>query len=550
MKILKGERVEINKYKQNGITLIALVVTIVVLLILAGTSIGMLTGEDGIIEKAQEAAFKKEIKDYQETAYLYITSKTALEDGSNEYIVNSRNTETNPNSKFEEQFRTDLNNSEFEKVFKKLKSGYTDKICIYNNEFYYIPISEEKKIQREIKWCFEVGVKVWGYESYDEYNNDVNVQKGEYIEKNGIYVCEPDLTQFNKELTHYVTYDESGNEIISESIKTTTEPEDWYDYNNNEWANIVTISGDKKAYWVWIPRYVYILDQEAQTQKLVKIKFVDTQDYYIDFETKQKTQYPDREPQFDENGYQTNYCLPEAFTWDRGGETERELPGYWVSKYEIAEANKDKGQFYFTSENNAIEIKEVKIYDASASAATKYDIYINNVLKAQDVTIPYTITGLATDTEYRIKAVAKSGGKKIGMIQEEYVKTAQADISTIISPDLTGFNTATTYYVTYDDSGNETRTPITSSAPSNWYDYNNNKWANIVTSNNGKEAYFVWIPRYEYKVKDRFSQIQIRFITKDVTTPSTDYKIPDAFTWDGNPISGYWVSKYEMSEAE
>lgn len=42
--------------QEDGITLIALVVTIVVLLILAAVSIGMLTGENGLITKAQEAA--------------------------------------------------------------------------------------------------------------------------------------------------------------------------------------------------------------------------------------------------------------------------------------------------------------------------------------------------------------------------------------------------------------------------------------------------------------------------------------------------------------
>lgn len=119
--MLNGEQAKINKYKQNGITLVALVVTIVVLLILAGISIGMLTGEDGIIEKAQEAVFKSEIKDYQEAGYLFIASKTALEHGPDEYIINSRNSETNPNSKFEEEFKTELNNTEFEDVFGKLK---------------------------------------------------------------------------------------------------------------------------------------------------------------------------------------------------------------------------------------------------------------------------------------------------------------------------------------------------------------------------------------------------------------------------------------------
>ncbi len=44
-----------SKNKKNGITLIALVVTIVILLILSGVTINMLLGEDGIIRTAQEA---------------------------------------------------------------------------------------------------------------------------------------------------------------------------------------------------------------------------------------------------------------------------------------------------------------------------------------------------------------------------------------------------------------------------------------------------------------------------------------------------------------
>ena len=41
--------------KENGITLIALVITLIVLLILAGVSIAMLTGEDGILTQAKKA---------------------------------------------------------------------------------------------------------------------------------------------------------------------------------------------------------------------------------------------------------------------------------------------------------------------------------------------------------------------------------------------------------------------------------------------------------------------------------------------------------------
>ena len=43
----------------KGITLIALVVTIIVLLILAGVSIAMLTGQNGILNRASQASVAK-----------------------------------------------------------------------------------------------------------------------------------------------------------------------------------------------------------------------------------------------------------------------------------------------------------------------------------------------------------------------------------------------------------------------------------------------------------------------------------------------------------
>ena len=60
MKKQKIRRKENKKMKKNelGITLIALVVTIVVLLILAGVSISLVLGENGIINKAKEAGEK------------------------------------------------------------------------------------------------------------------------------------------------------------------------------------------------------------------------------------------------------------------------------------------------------------------------------------------------------------------------------------------------------------------------------------------------------------------------------------------------------------
>lgn len=52
--------------RQNGITLIALVITIIVLLILAGISIGAITGDNGIINQAQNASDSTERSSWEE----------------------------------------------------------------------------------------------------------------------------------------------------------------------------------------------------------------------------------------------------------------------------------------------------------------------------------------------------------------------------------------------------------------------------------------------------------------------------------------------------
>ena len=65
----------------KGITLIALVITIIVLLILAGVSIAMLTGENGILTQAQNAKKETERAKIIEEVQLDILGKQT-ENGS------------------------------------------------------------------------------------------------------------------------------------------------------------------------------------------------------------------------------------------------------------------------------------------------------------------------------------------------------------------------------------------------------------------------------------------------------------------------------------
>ena len=64
--------------RQNGITLIALVITIIVLLILAGVSISMISGDDGIISRAGEVRTETKAADIKEQIEL-IAANNKLE---------------------------------------------------------------------------------------------------------------------------------------------------------------------------------------------------------------------------------------------------------------------------------------------------------------------------------------------------------------------------------------------------------------------------------------------------------------------------------------
>ena len=73
---------------QKGVTLIALVITIIVLLILAGVSIAMLTGDNGILTQANEAKVtniegrvEEEINLAVQAAKLAAESATAKDSG-------------------------------------------------------------------------------------------------------------------------------------------------------------------------------------------------------------------------------------------------------------------------------------------------------------------------------------------------------------------------------------------------------------------------------------------------------------------------------------
>lgn len=105
-----------------------------------------------------------------------------------------------------------------------------------------------------------------------------------------------------------------------------------------------------------------------------------------------------------------------------------------------------------------------------------------------------------------------------------------------------------------------------------WYDYNNAKWANAIILNNNEEltvgttinendvlAWYVWIPRYRYKLWNSLTDITdsynayengINIIFENglnsITNDDVDkYLTHPAFS---NNLKGFWISKYEISK--
>ena len=382
--------------------------------------------------------------------------------------------------------------------------------------------------------------------------NDVNIINVTALDANGSIVGSmtkkfeltevnpPDLTGFDKDTTFYVYWDENGIEHNEIPISQDP-PSQWYNYTYSEWANIVTRNDGMESYYVWIPRYQYSLDQNSERSNVQFILGTGTETL-------------------------TGYQIPEAFTW--GDDGEKQLTGYWMSKYQLStEEATARINAEISAGGNVIRIGDITgtaltTEDGSGNSvpvSMKYEYYLNGnkVHDGTSATEKYSYTGLSLNTTYTVNIIARNASTN------EYVGAITKKIKTtdVYAPDLTGFDKDTTFYVIYNDDGTEKeRVSIKKNAPSNWYDYSNRKWANIVTTANGTESYFVWIPRYEYRIlEDRENEsldnkrTDVNFIITDITNDncSTGYKVPEAFTWGDNgekQLTGYWMSKYQLSE--
>ena len=203
--------------QSRGITLIALVITIIVLLILAGVSIAMLTGDNGILTQAKEAkeateeAEKKELKELAQ-----IEANTHLD--NYEYI-------TADNIKVP----VPAGHAVMEEEGKKVSDGIVI-VDARGNEYVWIPCTKEQYKRQE--WYVETDGADNSKASKDELTlvdatfsqNDIDNGIDKSITDEIVKQIKEEKASIEKYGGYYIGRYEVGNENNKAVIKPNVEP--------------------------------------------------------------------------------------------------------------------------------------------------------------------------------------------------------------------------------------------------------------------------------------------------------------------------------------
>ena len=320
--------------KERGITLIALVITIIVLLILAGVSIAMLTGNNGILTQAQNASEQTEVGAEKEAISLAYIGATANKEG------NGAVTDTD----MDDQFGLNGTKADAEGTSPIIVTFYESnrQYMIDENGNITGPLEAPEETPEpeaggsiatmeygviEIKWL--LGDTNYASDTPNAPTIKTDLPEGTTMElvryENGNWVSGTDY--------NYVAG--SGTE----------------DNRESRWANAkVTIDG-VESYFVWIPRYAY---------RIIYFSSQDTKDAYLtNGDTSGIIGYSDSRGIVDANGRKVDgvesttslnvgdyFRVHPAFMNDSSNNYENggwstDLSGIWVGKYESSLVNKE-----------------------------------------------------------------------------------------------------------------------------------------------------------------------------------------------------------------
>ncbi len=343
-----------TKAQINGITLIALVITIIVLLILSGVSIATLTGQNGILTRANDAKEQTEIAEEKEKVELSAVGALA-EDLSEEIDI--------------DKLRTEL-----EKYFKNGKYNVQEGTNEDGIEGYVVTITENDQNGR--KYFVDKNGNVTEYlerepaEPTPGTGNNFSMGVGaidiEFLTGTSYNAGEANEPVLDENTMIPIKYDEASSKWVA----TTKNDPDWYNYDetNRKWANVMLSDGtytvenvpkdraleenELGSMFVWIPRYAYKIvyfNSETDKQEYIASNRTDTSKIVgyseargiVDDEGKVREDIEENIPSI---AVEDNYRPHPVFenNVEQGG-WEKKLTGIWVGKFETTEKTSSSG---------------------------------------------------------------------------------------------------------------------------------------------------------------------------------------------------------------
>ena len=310
-----SENNKLIKYRsKSAITLISLVVTIIVLLILAGIAVSTLTGENGIITKAVESAFRTEMAERRDNVDLALINcemygeeieekfeKVKFEDAKKwdeylkleviywgEYDLDYEVTELSRD--YIKQYGNNILESNTEEIegTKYVRNIFVvDKDTAQGKENTYLydkRVDQIYKIPLTTIGPYKVhSVKELDYQK-ENGTGERKALQGTLIEEESSTIVKvgntayysPELKGYVQEKTSALYYKTNQDGTLNENeealpittylstkqrttVKNSIEYE-FYNYEKQIWANIKVEGNEIETYWTWIPRYAYKKD--------------------------------------------------------------------------------------------------------------------------------------------------------------------------------------------------------------------------------------------------------------------------------------------------
>ena len=350
-----------NRKQEAGVTLVAMVVTIVVLMMIA---IPYIVNIKTVSETDKFTKLKNDITNLEESiSQVYgendniskIGPKYTGDTGSSSFLYinqgelgaqkTSKDVVKNPNDN--ENYYV-INVSKLKKNLKsKLGIGLAD--LNYGNNNYGISVTLTELNAKDVYIINEKSRTIY-------YNDGVRYKSGasgkeyiyyrlpeDYTKVSTNTKCRANAPVLKKGMTP-VKFEEPTEKSEGKIVTTTVDDENWYNYCERRWANVRTEDG---SLWVWIPRFAYRINKPDASDKEQKgttsVVFLNgLTDKYYDDNGKEGTAKRCKSTD-DVVDTTTGYTVHPAFTNEssigyRNGGWDSELYGIWVAKFEAAYA--------------------------------------------------------------------------------------------------------------------------------------------------------------------------------------------------------------------